>query len=403
MKILITTDVYEPTVNGVVTSIINLKKELALRGHEVKVLTLSDKGCSYEQRDVFYMQSLSMGRIYPGARAAVFCDHEYIQRLEEWKPDVIHSQSEFTTYFYAKKIARKTNAPLIHTYHTVYEDYTHYFSPSETLGRHTVALLSRKLLKAADMVVAPTEKVKRLLEGYRVKNDICILPTGIDLKPFWEAAKEKKAFGRRICDAPILVTVGRVAKEKNLEKILQFLNTERGQRYHWLVVGDGPDRQHLEGLVKEWGMSGRITFTGMVPLNEVAKYYQMGDVFVSASRSETQGLTYVEALASGLPVVAWKDACLENVVENGFNGWQYETEDEFFQALEKLLPVGHRVHGWQYEMCSVNAKNSVWRFSEEAFGIGAEKLYRCLTEKRETTRHLEKEIHFWKRLRISRI
>lgn len=394
MKILITTDVYTPTVNGVVTSIINLKKELTLRGHEVRVLTLSNREESYRKDDAYYIRSLDMGRVYPGARAAVFPDHAYIRELTEWKPDIVHSQSEFTSYYYARRIAKKAKAPLIHTYHTIYADYTHYFSPNKAIGQRAAAFLTRKLLKTADAVIAPTEKVEALLREYGVKKEIFVLPTGIDLQPFQEAAEEKAAFGQRITDKPVLITVGRVAREKGLEEILELLSTRRGKRYHWLVVGDGPDRPHLEEKVKSLGMTGRVTFTGMIPLKEVANYYQLGDVFVSASKSETQGLTYVEALASGLPVVARKDACLKSVVLDGYNGWQYENAEEFFHALEELLPerdgetVGgrHRVRGWQYEMCSVNAANSAWKFATDSFGAGAERIYRKVRKSYETER-----------------
>lgn len=387
MKILITTDVYAPAVNGVVTSIINLEKELSVRGHEVRVLTLSQKGGSYREGSVYYIRSLDAGKVYPGARVAFFSGHRYLNELIEWKPDVIHSQCEFTSLCYAKKIARETKAPLIHTYHTIYEDYTHYFSPNQAIGKQAAAFLTRRLLKKADLVVAPTEKVEKMLRSYGLKKEIRILPTGIQLAPFCEAAEEKEHFGRRISEKPVLITVGRVAKEKNLDEILNFLNTRKGERYHWLIVGDGPYRKTLEEKVETLGMKGQVTFTGMIPQKEVASYYQLGDVFVSASTSETQGLTYLEALAAGLPVAVRKDECLSGVVVNGYNGYQYDTEETFFEVLEKLLPEREKnrgkMWGMQYEECRSGARKTAERFSVAAFGLGAEKLYRRALEQKE--------------------
>lgn len=127
MKVLITTDCYTPTVNGVVTSVLNLRKELQLRGHEVKALTLSQTMQSFSQDGETYIGSIGAGKVYPGARVKSALASSFIQKLIEWKPDVVHSQCEFSTFFLAPKIYKRLNIPIVHTYHTVYEDYTHYF------------------------------------------------------------------------------------------------------------------------------------------------------------------------------------------------------------------------------------------------------------------------------------
>lgn len=346
----------------------------------MKILTLSRNAASYREGEVYAIGSQDVGKIYPGARAAFFGGRRYVKELITWKPDIVHSQSEFTSFSYAKKIAKASGAALLHTYHTIYEDYTHYFSTNEALGKKAAALFTRKRLKHCDGVIVPTVKVENILKGYGVKQPIFCLPTGIVIEHFQEARRERLLYGSRTSLEPVLVTVGRIAREKNLDEILHMLRSEQGKRYHWLIVGDGPYRRELEAKVRSYGLSGRVTFTGMIPRGEVAKYYQLGDVFVSASCSETQGLTYVEALASGLPVVARKDDCLNGVVLNGYNGWQYENTQEFFQALQELFPENlpdyGRVTGWQYEMCSVNAANSAWKYSKGAFGFGAEKIYR---------------------------
>ena len=131
MKVLIATDWYMPAVNGVVTSVLNLKRELAAQGHEVRVLTLSQTPHSRREGDVTYIGAVSAGMIYPGARLRTAPAMKLLGELEAWKPDIIHTQCEFSTFVMAKRLAAATGAPVVHTYHTVYEDYTHYFSPSQ--------------------------------------------------------------------------------------------------------------------------------------------------------------------------------------------------------------------------------------------------------------------------------
>ena len=123
MRVLITTDWYEPVINGVVTSVMNLSRQLRERGHEVKILTLSRTFHSYIEGDVVYAGSIGLGCIYPQARLKIpKAAGDYMEMLLEWKPDIVHSQCEFSTFFLAKRIASELHVPIVHTYHTVYEE-----------------------------------------------------------------------------------------------------------------------------------------------------------------------------------------------------------------------------------------------------------------------------------------
>ena len=164
MKILLTTDCYAPTVNGVVTSVLTLKQALTEQGHEVRVLTLSNSAHSYQEGDVTYIGAVSAGMIYPGVRLRTVPALALMRRLARWQPNVIHSQCEFSTFLMARRLAAATGAPLVHTYHTVYEDYTHYFSPSRRWGRTAVAAFTRWVVGQTACVIAPTQKVRRLGE-----------------------------------------------------------------------------------------------------------------------------------------------------------------------------------------------------------------------------------------------
>ncbi|NGZ76424.1 glycosyltransferase family 4 protein [Saccharibacillus alkalitolerans] len=374
MKILITTECYRPIINGVVTSVVNLQSELERNGHEVRILTLSPNGHSFVQDGITYIGSVKA--LYPGVRTALRVHRRELQPLLDWQPDVVHSQCEFSTFRMARYIAGTLQIPIVHTYHTVYEDYTHYFSPSRTWGRAAVAWFSRNTLKRVQCVVAPTEKVHSLLTGYGVPGDIQVVPTGVDLEQFRaELPPERRLLLRKNLGLTekdlVLVSVGRLAKEKNLEEILRFTSECRYPGLKLLIVGDGPHRHALERYAAELGLGDRVVFAGMVQPGEVADYYRLGELFVSASNSETQGLTYIEAMASGLPVLCRRDDCLKGVVDTGVNGWQYESFEQFEEALASAC----RDSGLLAELGRNARRTALERYSSSAFAASAEQLY----------------------------
>lgn len=374
MKILITTDWYEPAINGVVTSVVNLKNELKKKGHEVKILTLAQGRRSYTTEDTIYIGSLKAGIIYPDARIENPICRKYISELIKWKPDIIHSQCEFSTFLFAKKIARRLGIPIVHTYHTVYEDYTHYFSPNAKWGRKAVVHFSKWISGYCERVIAPTEKVREMLESYKLKCPVCVMPTGIDLNKFYAAESiELNKIKERLNikkDDFTAVYVGRLAAEKNIDELIKMHSEIKAPNIKLLIVGDGPQRDALEELSEKLGLSEKIIFTGMVAPDEIAMYYKCGDIFVSSSASETQGLTYIEALASGLPLICKKDKCLDNVIDDIMNGLQYESSEEYIAVLEELALKRDAL-----KRMSRNALASSRKFGCENFARQAESLY----------------------------
>lgn len=345
MKILITTDLYTTNTNGVVTSVRNLMEELTKKGHEIRVLTVSEKLKSHQQDNIYYIKSLPLGAIYPDVRMPVsHYHHRFIRELIDWKPDLIHSQCEFFSYQYASYISRKTGAPIVHTYHTLYEQYVTYIFPSQRLGAFFVGKLSKYRLRKADAVVAPTAKVETVLKHYGLRNPIHVVPSGIALEQHKKRITEEERKRRRRElgipeDALVLLNLGRLGTEKNLTEVVELFAMARSQnsKLVLLIVGDGPARKELEETAQRLAIKDFVIFTGMVAPEEVHAFYQLGDVFVSASTSETQGLTYVEAAANGLPLLCRRDPCLDDVLVEGRNGYEYEAEDEFCQLLDTIL------------------------------------------------------------------
>ena len=377
MKILITTDLYTINTNGVVTSVRNLTEELEKKGHEVRVLTLSERPRSHKTEKVYYIKSLPLGIVYPNVRMPLSYRHRYLRELVQWKPDVIHSQCECFSYQFAHYVARKTGAPIVHTYHTLYEQYVTYVFPSRRIGAYLVGKLSKYRLRKAEAVVAPTAKVETVLKKYGLQNPIHVVPSGIALEQHKQRITPEERQRRRgelgiAPDDMVLLNLGRLGTEKNLTELVELFTAARAQndKLVLLIVGDGPARGELEEAAVQLGVRQYVIFTGMVPPAEVHIYYQLGDVFVSASTSETQGLTYLEAAANGLPLLCRRDPCLDGVLVEGQNGWEYEAEEEFCGILDSILahPDCCRTAGTQSEQIAA-------AFDKECFAEKIEQIY----------------------------
>lgn len=389
MRILLATDLYSPAVNGVVTSTISLKQSLEDLGHDVRVLTLADEGYIDVVHNIYAVSAFNINKIYPGARVKFFKDRSILGNIILWEPDLIHTQSEFSTFRMAKYIAQYLNIPIVHTYHTIYEDYTHYFSPSKKTGRKIVSALSKKLLDDVEAVITPTGKVEKMLKGYGVSQPISVIPTGIQLNKFHHSfpVAERAALRNRYNipkDAFLLLSLGRLGKEKNIEELLYFLSLIKFDIY-FLIVGDGPNRDHLMEYTKELGLEKQVVFVGMIDPDEVPIYYQMANLFVSASSSETQGLTYLEALASGIPALCRADEAIENVVINGQTGYQYHSFKGFESCLYYLMH-----DQTAYHQMALSAQDFAFEhFSAKAFGERVDKVYQTALESHYTKQTIQ--------------
>ena len=382
MKILITTDLFTTATNGVVTSVKNLREELQSKGHDVRILTLSSNRHSHKEDGIYYIRSMSIGHIYPDVRMPTSYRHRLIKELIEWKPDVIHSQCEFFTFQYAQRIAKLTGAPLVHTYHTLYEQYMPYLISNQRVGNKIVRVVSKKRLKPVDQIIVPTHKVENTLQGYGLENPISVVPSGISLEQHRRridpTVRKEMRRSLGIGDTqPVLINLGRLGTEKNLDELVRFFASalQRHESLLFLVVGHGPARESLEKLAGELGVSDHVIFTGMVPPALVQEYYQLGDIFVSASTSETQGLTYVEAAANGLPLLCRQDLCLKDILLRGENGYDYTNEEEFLTCLDTMLadPQWRKEAGKRSEELSAS-------FSKDAFGDAVEDVYESVVQ-----------------------
>jgi 1,2-diacylglycerol 3-alpha-glucosyltransferase len=378
MKILITTDTFYPMINGVVISTSNLYSELKKLGHDVRILTLSNTKEDRIDGDIYYLKAFKV-KVYPDAKIKHIMVGELEKILIEWKPDIIHSQTEFSTLIAARYISKKTGAAHIHTYHTMYEEYLNYLFKGKIIRPGMVGKIANLMFNRMDAVVVPTKKMEDYLKHIKVEKPLHIVPTGLDIAKFQQriTSEEKENLLEKynLKDSEILVYVGRVAEEKNIDEVLRYFKASLAEipNLKLLVVGGGPYLQKLKENVDKLEIKDKVTFTGMIAPDEIYKYYQLGKAFVTSSRSETQGLTYIEALASGLPVICRKDPCVDGLIINGSTGYTYEDEKEFLTSVKKFVLNDSIRHE-----AIANAETKAKEYSAEIFGRRIDHIYNSL-------------------------
>ncbi|HHV41552.1 MAG TPA: glycosyltransferase family 4 protein [Clostridiaceae bacterium] len=347
MKIALFSDVYVPAISGVSTSTQLLRNELIKQGHEVFVYTVKDPDAKTDDNNIVRITSLPF---ISAKRMAVNINPQVRYRIKKQKFDVIHTQTEFGLGVFGRSIARQEDIPFVHTFHTIYEDFTKDMMAKwpRFVDNYTAQLMrriSRKFCNSADRVIVPTAKAVDLLRKYGVVAPLDVIPTGLDLERFsLAAADDKKKLETRSQlglkpDDLVLLYLGRVSNEKHIDELLDYLFKLFPQmtKLKLVITGEGAAFNRLVKRVATERQNEHVLFTGPVPVTEVPHYYAMADIFTSASQSETQGLTYIEAQASGVPILVREDPALEGIVENGYNGHYFIDEDSFNKGLFVLL------------------------------------------------------------------
>ncbi len=347
MRIGLFTDTYTPDINGVVTSIVTLKDALEKMGHTVFVITNhKDLINSTYEDGVLRLPGVEVKFLYGYVLSSPI--HVLASAtIKEMELDVVHAHSEFGIGIFARAICKNQDIPLVMTYHTTYEDYTHYVNllglkSIDTLSRRVVASISRMYSKGSEIIIAPSEKTKKMLLGYKIKKRIDVIPTGLDLKRFKvvdETLNQELKDRHGVGTLPLFVYIGRLAKEKSIDFVIHGFKAllSRGHQAQLLIVGDGPSRDDLQSLARELGIDKDVIFAGSADSKEVVRYYQISDAFISASLTETQGLTYIESLACGLSVFARPDRPLDGIIVENETGFYFTTYDEFADKAERFI------------------------------------------------------------------
>ncbi len=394
MRIGLFTDQYYPFVSGVVTSIKMLYEGLTNLGHECYIVTSMAedkiKDLEKQRKNVINIY----GRPYPFKDLRdyryTFSHRKYLKIIKNLNLDIIHVHTEYNISKLAILAHKKLHIPMVHTLHTLWSDYFKYVSPffdkhfHKLMEKYLRKLFTGPVSKNSIIDIVPTKKVYDQSLKYGLNSDIRIIPTGIDLDKF----NPKHFTNQQINDLKnklgikpnqfVFLYIGRASKEKNIITLLNSYAKACKGNFDtvFVLVGGGPQLEELKEYCKELQIDNQVIFTNTIPREKLPIYYQLGDIFVNASQSETQGLTYIEALGSSIPLLVQKDDCIKDVVENYYNGIYFEGEDDLTLKMKEILRAPETL-----KKIKSNTINSVFEYSKETYTLRVFALYEEAIEK----------------------
>ncbi len=338
MRIVFATDTYWPRFNGATVSIDAFKREFEKLGHEVHIIAPAYPNMEHSPDPTIHRFKSYQLLFSPEDRLVWKAERWKIFRtLKKLNPDIIHCQTEFQLSVMVMKFGRKRNIPILFTCHTYWEEYINLYLPfPDKIGRQVARSIQRAALRYVDEIITPTEPMKDVIHSYGVKKPIHVLPTGVQEDDFAgldrKDARENSFLYTdfpKLQGKPIILYVGRVTKEKNMDFLIDSFQTVKKSvpDLHFVITGGGPYLSELKKKVKKMGFGDSVAFTGYVPKEKVKYLYAMADVFIFASKTETQGLVTIESMMAGTPVVAIGEMGTK-IVMNGDNGGFMVPEDQ---------------------------------------------------------------------------
>lgn len=391
MRIVLATESYLPYLSGVTVSVDALARGLGARGHEVLLLAprpargakVEPVGSPGPEPATAWLDSYQLPRIAPlGYRMPwPWVWSSGWRRAEAFRPDVVHANSPFVTGLGARRLARRAGASLVFTHHTRFGDYGHYLGPLAGTGASLSTAYLRRFWSGCAAIIAPSsdlaEEIRsRLAPGARER--VHVIPTGIDVDGIQRLVPvdPRPAAGWPPATV-VLASLGRLAPEKSPDVLLDAVaGVPRG---HLLVIGGGPSEAALRERAKRADLAGRVAFTGALPRPEALARLAGGDLFLFASRTETQGLVLAEALAAGLPAIALDGPGVRDSVRDGVDGVIVASEPpadrptRLAAAIEGLLQDADR-----RQRLATRAREDAHRFAVAARVAEIEAVYRSV-------------------------
>ncbi len=389
MKIALFSDTYPPEINGVATSTYNLRKTLENHGHQVLVVTTNpfSKEVSFEN-GVIRLPGLRLKRLYD-YRLSSFYNEKAMRIIVNFRPDIVHCQHDVGVSIFGNLVAARLHIGSVYTFHTLYEDYAYYVTKGhfDRFARQAIRLYFRGKTGLYDEFIAPSIKTKDYLRSIGIDSTVTVIPTGIEFERFSPLNEDRekteqlrRQFGLSSDDF-VLLSLGRIAKEKSIDVVIRgfavFLSRFPNIKAKLLVTGWGPAEKELQELAAALQISDRVIFTGKCAPDQTQWYYHLGDVFASASLTETQGLTFMEAMAAHLPVLARYDDNLSGTVQDGVNGFFFADEGDFALKLKRIHDLG----GAGRRKLGNAASQSIEEYSMEKFYCNVYEVYKRVAKK----------------------
>ncbi len=346
MKILFISDVYFPRVNGVSTSIETFRRNLHLLGHTVHLIAPDYGTPAADETDILRVPARTVP-LDPEDRLMRYgWVMQQLERLRGEHYDLIHVQTPFVAHYLGVKLSHLLDIPCIETYHTFFEEYLYHYIPflPKSLTRWLAKRFSRHQGNSLDGMVIPSRPMQRVLQDYGIATTMEVIATGIEPASFVlgdrVAFREKYGIAQ---ERPMLLFVGRVAHEKNIDFLIQVVNQVRKEVADvlFVIAGEGPARAHLEQEVKRLALGQHVRFIGYLDRHtELNNCYRAADIFIFSSRTETQGLVLLEAMAQGVPLVSTAELGTRDVLQDGAGVWIAQEElSDFSSNVVKML--GH--------------------------------------------------------------
>ncbi|MDO8554316.1 MAG: glycosyltransferase [Candidatus Micrarchaeota archaeon] len=364
MRIAFFTDTYLPNTDGVVTAIQNSRAELELRGHEVYIFSPGTKKQKEENKDKYvnYFTSASF-KPYPDYRIAIPNFFSIVKVLRELNLDIIHSHGIATTGLAAIHCSQKLNVPSIASFHTLVPEAMHYVTTQPQIQQFLQAAAWKYLhwyYSHFKKVLVPSEYIMKYLNAHSITNTI-LQPSGINLNQFskndgGEKFRKKFEISKK---TKIVLFVGRIALEKKIEMIIESAQSVINliPETKFVIVGKGPAENHYKDIVKKMGLEKHILFTGYIENDILLSAYAAADAFVFPSLFDTQGLSVIEAMASGVPAIVKKDAATAEFIEDDKNGYHFSDHFDFHEKIVNAIKNKNKL--------SENAKAAVKKFDIE--------------------------------------
>lgn len=360
-----------------------LETKLREMGNEVYIFTIDPKvKDKMINPNIIYFSGFTVPLKKLKSYKLAFRTYLKIKELKKYRLDVIHLQTEFSMANFAIAASKKYKIPLVYTLHTLYEDYLSYISKTidDHFHKSFLASLAKILIspinKVATIKIVPSRKTLALISKYYIDGDVRVVPTGINLTNFIEKKKDeayltklKESLNIPSTDV-VYLYLGRISPEKTIDELIEAF----AEAYHknnnmtFLIIGDGAILNDLKELARNLNIpANKIKFLGFIEWNNIVPYYQIADAFLNASTSETQGLTYVEALACGTPIIVKYDEVLDDVVKVGVNGYFYYQKEELVNYL-----IDFTTHTEKIKSLKNKTYETILKFSDQVF---AEKIY----------------------------
>ena len=391
MRIAIFTDTFLPQINGVVRSIVTTANTLARHGHEVAVFTINAETLSKSVRqkeldplvEVHPFASFTLPT-YKDIQVRVPTFGPALYQVYKFQPDLIHSHTTFGIGWEAVAAANALDVPLVGTHHGFLAEYLKHvrldYAVMKNLTRRYMAFYYNR----CDAVLTPSEALTKELRDYKLKRAVYVISNPMDLKYFSTTKSKERLRKKYHITKPVIIHCGRISYEKSIDVVVKAFSTlhEGGTDAELVIIGDGPERKKIETLCRKLGIERFVKFTGMLRGADLVERVAAGDLFVSASTTETQGLVFLEAMSLGLPVIGVDAGGVPEYVENKKNGLIVEPNNskKLAEAMRTLVEDAKL-----REAFGAHARASVARYDADLIVSKIENVYKVLVRMNNTT------------------